>query len=500
MKKYILSIDQGTTGTTVAIVDVRGKLLCAVNTEFDQIFPKEGWVEHDPENIWNSVLVGIEKVIKKSNININSIISIGITNQRETVVAWDSETGKSIYNAIVWQCNRTASFCKKMETIKGLSERIKMKTGLLLNPYFSATKISWIIKNVVSAKMLIRKNKLRVGTIDTFLLWRLTGGKIHKTEVSNASRTLLMNLRTLDWDTELLKIFEVPKSVLPTIEESANIFGYTKNIGILPDGIPISGILGDQQAALFGQACIKSGNAKCTFGTGSFILVNTGNKIIFSKHRLITTVAWKVNGKVTYAIEGGAFVCGAAVQWLRDGLGIIKTSFEIEKLAREVKSTNGIEFIPALTGLGAPYWLPNVRGIISGITRGTNKNHLARATLEAMALQNVDILKAIEKDLGRSIQNLKVDGGASENSLLMQLQADYLGQKVLRPKITESTVFGAALMAGVGIGYWKHLKELIYLRNDYDLFEPLISLKDRKKRISIWHKALQVSEFESESN
>lgn len=487
---YILSIDQGTTGSTAVLIDNKGEWIASADKDFPQIFPRSGWVEHDPEEIWNSVVGSIRKVLDQTRIDARAIATIGITNQRETTLAWDSKTGKPVCNAIVWQCRRTSKACEKLKNL-GMARKIRNTTGLVVDPYFSATKIAWILKNVPEAKQLLKMGRLRVGTVDSFLLWRLTGGKEHKTEVSNASRTMLMNLKTLDWDREMLNLFKIPKSVLPTIHSSADQFGVTSGLDFLPNDIPINGILGDQQAALFGQACLSPGSIKCTFGTGSFILLNTGNKLVFSKHGMITTVAWRLNGKVAYALEGGAFICGAAVQWLRDGLKVISSTKEIEALASQVSSTEGVEFIPALTGLGAPHWKPEARGVLSGLSRGTTGAHIARATLEAMALQNVDIIGAMEKDLGKKISSLNVDGGATENNLLMQLQSDYLGKKVVRPRIIETTAYGAGLMAGMGVGIWKNTQELMGLWGVERTFSPRIGSRARSMRLKAWWLAIK---------
>jgi len=491
MGKYILAIDQGTTGSSVSIMNSKGKIVAFTKQEFEQIYPKAGWVEHNPEKIWESVLISIKKVFKKSKVKPSEIISIGITNQRETCLVWDKKTGKPIYNAIVWQCRRTTDECNKLK-IKKLEKTIQKKTGLLLDPYFSATKLNWILKNKG------KKNKVKdylAGNIDAYLIWKLTKGASHFTDVTNASRTSLMNLDTLDWDKELLKIFRVPRSVLPEIKNSDGLFGVTAKIPGLPDGIPIHGVIGDQQAALFGQTAFKSGEAKCTFGTGSFILMNSGNKKVISKQKLLTTVAWKLSGdkKATYALEGGAFICGAAVQWLRDEMGFIKSSHEVEKLANTVKDTLGVQFVPALAGLGAPHWEPEARGVITGLTRGVTKAHLARATLEAMALQNVDILTAMEKDLGKKLKNLRVDGGASANNLLLQMQSDFLGASIYRPKLIETTVAGAAFMAGIGVGLWKNKSELVKINNIEKQFKNKLSPSLRKKRLEHWSKAVKVT-------
>jgi glycerol kinase len=429
--------------------------------------------------------------LEKAKISGAQIAAIGITNQRETVMMWDRKTGKAVYNAIVWQCRRTQDLCEKLK--KNKKEKIiTAKTGLVLDPYFSGSKIQWILKNVPQALKKAKQGDLLAGTVDTYLLWKLTAGVSHKTDVSNASRTMLMNIRTGCWDEELLKIFSVPSEVLPEICPSNAHFGNTQGLGFLPDGIPITGILGDQQAALFGQMCFDAGESKCTFGTGSFLLLNTGKKIIKSKNKLLSTIAWRLKDQeMTYALEGGAFVCGAAVQWLRDGLGLFQNSSDIEKLAATVQDSGGVEFIPALTGLGAPHWRPEARGLICGLTRGTTKAHLARATLEAMALQNVEILLTMQKDLGKKIKSLKVDGGAASNDLLMQLQADYLGVTVIRPENLETTALGAALMAGLGVGFWKDVKELKKVWKTNKEFKVKINLKNRKERLKRWELALE---------
>lgn len=485
---YILAIDQGTTGTTVGLVNSRGQLQTKVNKEFPQIFPKPGWVEHNPEDIWRSTLYGIKKIFSQSKIKPQQIQAIGITNQRETVALWDRKTGKPVYNAIVWQCRRTTEICQKLKA-KGYESIVKKKTGLVLDPYFSATKIHWILKNTSSAKNI--KN-LAAGTVDSYLLWKLTNGKAHKTDYSNASRTSLLNIKTGLWDPELGQIFRVPLSILPEVTDCNAPFGVTHKVPGLPDGIPIHGMIGDQQSALFGQTCFREGEAKCTFGTGSFILMNTGDKKLTSKSGVLTTVAWKLTGqrKIQYALEGGAFICGATVQWLRDGLEFFKSSSEVEKWAQKVSDTGGVELVPAFAGLGAPYWDPEARGMISGITRGTTKAHISRAALEAMALQNVDILQAMEKDLGKKLKNLKVDGGATANNLLMQLQSDYLGQTIYRPQWVETTAMGAAYMAGLGVGMWSSTAELKKVSQVDKKFQPKITAAQRKKRLQSWHQAV----------
>ena len=486
--KYIMAIDQGTTGSTVIIMDHGGSLVAKVNEEYRQIFPQPGWVEHDPEDIWRSVTNVISLSLHEAGITGSQIAAIGITNQRETVMIWDKRNQSAVHNAIVWQDRRTEDFCQHLRKTNK-QKLIAKKTGLVIDPYFSATKLRWLFKNI---KGLKEKSKdLAAGTVDTFLLWRLTGGKSHKTDVSNASRTMLMNIHTGQWDKDLLKLFQVPESILPTIEDSSGVFGYTKGLKDLPDGIPIAGIAGDQQAALFGQACFSVGEAKCTYGTGSFLLLNTGPKAVSSKSKLLTTVAWRLpKQKMTYAIEGGAFVCGAAVQWLRDGLKIIEKSSEVEGLAQSVDTTEGVEFGPALTGVGAPYWWAEARGQIRGLTRGTTKAHIARATLEAMALQNTDILIAMQKDLGKKLKSLKVDGGACANNLLMQMQADYMAMKVTRPQLIETTAIGAAYLAGLGIGFWSGLDEIKKIWKFDREFSSTMDNKQIQTRLGSWHRAV----------
>lgn len=487
-----MAIDQGTTGTTVILVDHSGKVRGKAGQDYPQIYPKPGWVEHNPEDIWSTVEEALTKVLRQTGVRGEEIRALGITNQRETILAWDSRTGKTLHNAIVWQCRRTTDYCGKLKKQKGLEKKIREKTGLLIDPYFSGTKINWLLKNVDSVKAAQKAKRLKFGTVDCFLLNRLTGGSIHKTDVSNASRTLLMNIKTMSWDAELLKIFGVPLETLPEIADSSGVLGHTKGLGFLPDGIPIAGMAGDQQSALFGQACFGAGEAKCTFGTGSFLLMNIGDKPRLSKSGLVTTVAWRLPGEKTkYALEGSAFICGAAVQWLRDGLGIIQKSSQVEALAKEVPDTGGVYFVPALTGLGAPYWWPEARGNISGLTRGSTAAHLARATLEGMAFQNVEILKAMEKDLGKKIKSLRVDGGATENNLLMQMQADFLGARTERPVNVETTSLGAAFLAGLGIGFWKGLSELKQTWALQAAFSPELPAKQRELRLKAWQKAVQ---------
>ena len=489
--KAILAIDQGTTGTTVAVMNARGTLLGSVNHEFPQLYPKPGWVEHDPEAIWASVLKGIRAVFRRGLCKPVDVACIGITNQRETALLWERHSGKPLGNAIVWQCRRTASFCDGLRR-KGLESMVRDRTGLVLDPYFSASKFRWLLNNIDGARGRARRGDIAAGTIDAYLLSRLTGGVVHATDVSNASRTSLMNLRTLDWDPELLKLFSVPRNLMPDIIPSSGVLGATMGVSGLPDGIPITGIAGDQQSALFGQAGFDRGAAKCTFGTGSFILMNTGHDKMTSDAGLLTTVAWQLPGQQTpvYALEGGAFICGAAVQWLRDELGIIKSAPDIEKLAAGVADAGGVEFVPALTGLGAPHWDPDARGVISGLTRGASAAHLARATLEAMALQNVDILRAMERDLGRRLSELRVDGGAAANNLLMTIQADYLGREIIRPKVIETTVAGACFLAGLGVGIWKDTEALAKVWRVDQRFPSRMATGQRRRRLESWQQAV----------
>ncbi|MAQ37152.1 MAG: glycerol kinase [Thioclava sp.] len=489
MEKMILTIDQGTTGTGVHLVDARGRVRKSFDKEHRQYYPNPGWVEHDANEIWMNVQLGIQNLLKgEKSLKIEAV---GITNQRETVVAWSRKSGQPLCPAIVWQCRRTADFCDSLRKKRGVPAKIKRKTGLVVDAYFSASKIRWMLKNVSAVKSAFKEKDLLVGTIDSFLLWKLSGGDAHKTDVTNASRTQLLNLQTQKWDKELLKLFDVPEEILPSVHACNDIFGATKKIPELPDGTPISGMIGDQQSALFGQNCFKDRMAKCTFGTGSFLLMNTGKTKITSKSGLLTTIAWQLDGRpVSYALEGSSFICGAAVQWLRDELKIITHSAEVEEMARKVDSADGVEFVPAFVGLGAPYWNQEARGVISGLTRGTNRYHLCRATLEAMAMQNVDVLEAMEKDVGQKLKILRVDGGATANELLMQLQCDYLGVKVERPKNIESTLMGATFMAGLGVGFWKSLDEIQKIKEMDKVFQPEMTKAQRVKRKASWKTAI----------
>lgn len=492
MADFVLAIDQGTTGSTVALMDSAGKVRVSVNNEFPQIYPRPGWVEHRPADIWESVLKGIRTILRKRICKPVDIVAIGITNQRETSLLWDRQSGDALNNAIVWQCRRTTDFCEQLKS-DGHEKIIKRKSGLVLDPYFSASKYRWLLKNTSGISRLRRSGRVAAGTIDSYLIWQLTSGDAHVTDISNASRTSLMNLKTARWDKQLLDLFEVPQDILPAIAPSSGVLGHTRNVAGLPDGIPISGVAGDQQAALFGQACFASGDAKCTFGTGSFILMNTGSEPLQSGSGLLTTVAWQLGqkSKPVYALEGGAFVCGAAVQWLRDGLQLITKAAEVESLASQVSDHGGVEFVPALTGLGAPHWAPEARGNLSGITRGTQRGHIARATLDAMALQNADILRAMEKDLGKRMKPLRVDGGAAANNLLMQIQADVLGRKLIRPRVIETTVAGACYLAGLGVGLWQNPAQIRKIWQAESEFSVQMNATARRTRQSSWEKALQ---------
>lgn len=454
MSSHLLAIDQGTTGTTVLVMDLEGRTLGRDYCEFPQVYPRPGWVEHDPEEIWRSVRKCIEGALASAGLGGSAIAAIGITNQRETTVLWDRKTGAPVHRAIVWQDRRTADRCAELRE-KGHEEKVKATTGLVLDPYFSGTKLEWLLDNVEGARARAERGELAFGTIDSYLVYRLSGGAVHITDVTNASRTLLMDLRTLRWDSAMCDLLRIPDKVLPTIVPSAARIAETRGMNVLPDGIPITGIAGDQQAALFGQACFEVGDAKCTYGTGAFILVNTGAVPVPSRFGLISTVGWQVGDEVVYALEGSAFTAGAAVQWLRDGLGLIRTSAEIEDLAKQVESSEGVTFVPALAGLGAPYWDPEARGILTGLTRGTRAAHIARAVLEGIAFQVDDLVRSMSEDLGKPIVRMRADGGASANNLLMQMQADISNLLIERPSDPESTARGAAMLAGVGAGLFR---------------------------------------------
>jgi glycerol kinase len=463
--KYILAIDQGTTGSRAIVYDKKGRPVASAYQEFPQYFPKPGWVEHDPEEIWQSVYATIQKVLTK--VPPSSIAAIGITNQRETTVIWDKRTGKPVHRAIVWQCRRTAERCEQLEKKKGLRDLIRKRTGLPIDAYFSATKIEWLLNNlkhptsnIKTIKKISNFKDLAFGTTDSWVLWKLTGGEAHATDYTNASRTMIFNIEKLKWDKELLKIFHIPESILPKVLPSSGQFGKTVKIGKLPAGIPITGIAGDQQAALFGQTCFEPGTIKNTYGTGCFMLLNTGKKKVLSKHGLITTLACGPEGTVAYALEGSVFIAGAAIQWLRDQLGILKKSSDSERMALSVKDNAGVYFVPAFVGLGAPYWEPNARGTIVGLTRGANKNHLVRAALEAMCYSTKDVLDTMKMDSGLGTKGLRVDGGAAANNFLCQFQADILGINIIRPKNIETTALGAAYLSGLAVGFWKNSAQI----------------------------------------
>ena len=458
MEKYILAIDQGTTSSRAILFDHEMHIASMAQKEFQQIFPQPGWVEHDPMEIWASQAAVVAEAISKIGINGLNIAAIGIANQRETTIVWDIDTGEPVYNAIVWQDRRTSDFCDSLKA-QGLVDSIRKKTGLIIDAYFSGTKIKWILDNVPGAREKAEAGKLRFGNVDTWLIWQLTRGTVHATDVTNASRTMLFNINTLKWDEDMLQFLDIPASMLPEVKSCSELFGYTKTT-IFAHEVPIAGVAGDQQAALFGQMCTEPGSIKNTYGTGCFVMLNTGDSPVISKNNLLTTVAWKIGDTVNYALEGSIYVGGSVVQWLRDGLGIIKSSAEVEELAASVPDSGGVYFVPALTGLAAPYWDQHARGAIVGITRGTTAAHIARAALDGIAFQTYDIAQAMANDLGKPLVELKVDGGASRNALLMQRQADLLGIKVIRPITTETTAEGVAFMAGLAVGYWSGLDEI----------------------------------------
>lgn len=487
-QKYILALDQGTSSSRAIVFDHEGRICATAQKEFPQHFPKPGWVEHDPKDIWSSEASVIAEAITSMGINGLNIAGIGITNQRETTIVWDAETGEPVYNAIVWQDRRTSEYCDSLKE-QNLTGFIREKTGLIIDAYFSATKIRWILENVPGARDRAEAGKLRFGTVDTWLLWNLTRGECHMTDVSNASRTMLFNIHTLNWDEDLMKLFGIPMSMLPEVHSSSEIYGYTKTT-IFAHKVPVAGIAGDQQAALFGQMCTTPGSVKNTYGTGCFLLMNSGTKPITSSHNLLTTIAWKIGDTVNYALEGSIFVGGSVVQWLRDGLGIIKSSSEIESLAMTVPDNGGVYFVPALTGLGAPYWDQYAKGTICGLTRGTTAAHIARAALEGIAFETMDIVNAMEHDAGIKLAELKVDGGASRNNLMMQFQADILGTKVIRPKVTETTAMGACYLAGLATGYWDSLDDIKRQWNADKVFKPLAPAEKVLKLKEGWANAI----------
>ncbi|HXR84656.1 MAG TPA: glycerol kinase GlpK [Hanamia sp.] len=495
MEKFILTLDQGTTSSRAILFNKNGKIISVAQKEFTQIYPKPGWVEHDPMEIWSSQASVITEAILKENLKTENIAAIGITNQRETTVVWEKETGKPVYNAIVWQDRRTAEQCDLLKQ-RNLDTIIREKTGLVLDAYFSATKIQWILNNVAGAKEKAKQGKLAFGTIDSWLIWNLTEGDLHITDVSNASRTMLFNINTLSWDKELLELFEIPESMLPEVRSSSEKYGETSG-KLLGTKVPIAGIAGDQQAALFGHVCTKPGMVKNTYGTGCFMLMNIGNKPTLSKNNLITTIAWKIGNEVQYALEGSIFIAGAVVQWLRDELKIISTAAEIEELASNVSDSGGVYMVPAFAGLGAPYWNQYARGTIFGITRGTNRNHFCRAALESIAFQVMEVLKAMESDSGIEIKELRVDGGATQNNLLLQFQADILKADVVRPEVTEVTAIGAAYLAGLAVGFWENVEEIQKQWRINRRFEP--AADNKEELIRGWYRAIQAVNAWSET-
>jgi glycerol kinase len=491
MEQYILSLDQGTTSSRAIIFNKQGFIIATAQKEFTQFFPQPGWVEHDASEIWSTQLGVAAEAISKAGLAVENLAAIGITNQRETTVVWERATGKPIYNAIVWQDRRTASFCDELKR-KQLDKIIQQKTGLVVDAYFSATKVKWILDNVEGARAKANNGELCFGTIDTWLLWNLTKGQVHATDVSNASRTMLCNIHTLQWDGELEKLFDIPGNMLPQIRSSSEVYGTTQNI-LSAKNIPIAGIAGDQQSALFGQMCTQPGMVKNTYGTGCFMLMNTGEKPVVSSNNLLTTVAWKVNGITHYALEGSVFIAGAVVQWLRDGLGIIAKSADVEALAAKVNSNDGVYVVPAFTGLGAPHWNQDARGTIVGLTRGSTAGHIARAALESIAYQTMDVLKAMEADSGISIKELRVDGGATANDLLMQFQSDILNTKVLRPKVTETTALGAAYLAGLAVGYWASVDDIQQQWQIDKAFTATMNESKRNELTTGWQKAVNTT-------
>jgi len=491
MNQFILALDQGTTSSRAIVFDHSGLPVASSQKEFTQIYPKPGWVEHDPEEIWSTQIGVATEVLAKAGLKSTDIAGIGITNQRETTIVWDRISGKPVYNAIVWQDRRTAEFCDRLKA-EGTDRTILEKTGLIVDAYFSATKVRWILQNVKGARQLADNGQLAFGTVDSWLVWNLTNGKLHLTDVSNASRTMLYNIHTLEWDKDLLKIFDIPENMLPDVRSSSDVYGQT--IGQFSSEIPVAGIAGDQQAALFGQMCIEPGMVKNTYGTGCFMMMNIGNKPIESKSKLLTTIAWRIGNETRYALEGSIFIAGAVVQWLRDGLGIITKSVDVEALAAKVKDSDGVYFVPAFAGLGAPYWNQHARGTMVGITRGSTSAHIARAALDSIAFQTLEVLQAMEKDSGIEIKELRVDGGATVNNNLMQFQSDLLQASVIRPKITETTALGAAYLAGIAVGYWESMDEIRKQWQIDKTFVPLMPPGKTESLIKGWHRAVRAAQ------
>ena len=497
MNQYILALDQGTTSSRAVVFDQKGTIISVAQKEFTQIFPQPGWVEHDPDEIWSTQAGMAAEAVSKKGLKAAQMAAIGITNQRETVVVWDRNTSEPVYNAIVWQDKRTSDYCDELKK-EGRSDMIREKTGLVIDSYFSGTKVKWILDNVEGAREKAEAGDLIMGTIDSWLIWKMTDGGLHITDVTNACRSMLFNINTMDWDDELLELLTIPKSMLPEVKQSSEVYGHTTpNLFATP--IPIAGIAGDQQAALFGQMCTKKGMVKNTYGTGCFMLMNIGEEPIVSNNNLLTTVAWKINGKTHYALEGSIFIAGAVVQWLRDSLNIIKTSSEVEKLASSVDSSEGVVFVPAFAGLGAPHWNQKAQGTIFGLTRGSTDAHIARAALESIAFQTMDILKAMEADSGISIKELRVDGGATVNDMLMQFQADVLNTVTVRPKIVETTVMGAAYLAGLAVGYWESPEEIQDIWQTDVHFNPTQERETIDEGIKGWYKAIKALEFWTEN-
>ena len=491
-RRHILALDQGTTGSTALVVDPDGRVLARGYAELPQYFPQPGWVEHDPEEIWSTVERAARAALGEARVSGSEIAAVGITNQRETTIVWERATGRPIHRAIVWQCRRTAPLCDQLRA-DGVESLVRAKTGLVLDAYFSGTKIRWLLDEVAGARARAERGDLAFGTVDAWLIWKLTGGGVHATDVTNASRTLCLDLRTGDWDDEMLQILKVPRRVLPAVSPSAGVLGETIDLGWLPRGVPIAGVAGDQQAALFGQACLTPGAAKNTYGTGCFMLLNTGAVPVASSHGLVTTIAWRIGGQTTYALEGSVFIAGAAIQWLRDGLGILKNAAESQELAESVPDTGGVYFVPAFVGLGAPHWDMYARGTVVGLTRGTTRAHLARAALESIAFQSRDVLEAMAADAGISIEGLRVDGGAVANDFLCQFQADLLNVAVLRPRIIETTALGAAYLAGLGAGVWRSADEVGKRWALERRFEPRLDESTRATRYDGWRRAVEKS-------
>lgn len=491
MKKYIMALDAGTTSNRCILFNEKGEMCSTAQKEFTQYFTKPGWVEHDANEIWSTQLGVAVEAMNKIGASAKDIAAIGITNQRETAIVWDKETGEPVYNAIVWQCRRTSDYCDKLKE-DGMTEFFRQKTGLVIDAYFSATKVKWILDNVSGAREKAEEGRLLFGTVETWLIWKLTKGKVHVTDYSNASRTMLFNINTLEWDDEILEKLRIPKKMLPEVKPSSYVYGVTHS-SFFGDEIIIGGAAGDQQAALFGQTCFREGEAKNTYGTGCFLLMNTGEKPVFSNHGLVTTIAWGLNGKVNYALEGSIFVAGAAIQWLRDEMKLIDSAKDSESLAQKVEDTNGCYVVPAFTGLGAPHWDQYARGTIVGITRGVNRYHIIRATLESLAYQVRDVLEAMKADSGICIPSLKVDGGASANNFLMQVQSDIINAPVIRPKCVETTAMGAAYLAGLAVGYWEDKEDVMKNRQEDKEFVPQITEEERVKKIKGWNKAVKYS-------